>query len=141
MSGAGPGRMVSGPGTTLPRRLCYTLGGRTSGLLWCPDAVWEMECAVCVVQRFRGTVVRVRSAQAHFPTADARLLLCDGPCPFVGGRLALSRVSVRPSVSLSICPGIRLPVPLRTHCLQVVEPQACLAPRAVPGGVRRGDGV
>lgn len=62
--------MVSGPETTFPRSLYYTLARvRTTEPLWGPDALWEMEYAVCPAQRLPGVVVCVRSAQTHFPAA------------------------------------------------------------------------
>lgn len=104
VSGAAPGRLVSGPGTTLPRRLCYTLFGvRRSGLRWCPSALWEMECIVFVVQSSR-ELYRA-GALSHGRRQAAPLWWSLSFCGRQVGSLAYP--SVRPSVNLSICPGVR----------------------------------
>lgn len=107
-AGEGLGRMVSGLETTFPKSLCYTLFRlRTPEQLRGPDALWEMEYAVCSAQRLPGVVVCVPYAQTHFPAAAAFVVVAV----LLWEAGWLGRLSVLRSVCQS-APGACLPAAL-----------------------------
>lgn len=100
--GVGPESLVAALGTTFPRRLSYKAGRvEAPGGSGTPTPS-QNRVRARATQRLPEVVVRARSAQAHFPSAVAELLLCGGGSAFVGGRPACSRI--RPSVGRSVSP-------------------------------------